>query len=67
MTAPTEPTNRQKRRQLKAYARETSYMGRGDTRSRRRYRREARKHAARMLRSGMPERAAIWLRRARNG
>lgn len=33
----------------------------------RRARREARSHAARLERCGLPERAAVWRRRARNG
>lgn len=63
-----ELTPGQQRRALKKWKRENvpSYLG-ASTRAKKKARRSYRKHAEDCLRAGLPERAAIWKRRARNG
>lgn len=58
--------NRAERREMQAWRESTSFLG-TTSRARRRYRREARRHAAECQRLGLPERAVVWRKRARNG
>lgn len=57
--------NRQWRREVRRWKRETVCLA-TTSRGKRRYRRSARKHA-KLIASYMPEKAAIWRKRARNG
>jgi hypothetical protein len=58
--------NREKRRELAFYIQSTASNAR-TSRGKRRYRRDARRHAKNMVAAGCPEKAAVWRRRARNG